>query len=1347
MIEQCIVAEDGKFQDLFENAPVAYHELDRDGVIRRVNRTECELLGYQAGDMLGRPIWDFVPEGARCASRQAFGRKLSGEQPLETVQRRYIRRDGGELWLELHDTLVRNASGETIGIRSALLDVTERKRAETYRETDRQILQILSQPGDLRDAIQRMLGLLKTLTGCDALGIRLQDGEDFPYFVQDGYADGFLLTENSLVERAADGSPVRGEDGRVRLECTCGLVISGAADPANPLFTKGGSCWTNNSSTLLDIPPGEDPRLHPRNRCVHLGYVSVALIPIRCQDRIVGLIHLGDRRNGRFTLDTVELLEGIASHIGEALLRKRAEEALRESEERYRSLFENNHAAMLIVDPDGGLIVDANPAACRFYGWTREELRHAPLSRINALPAEELQAAMNRARTGSSHHFFFPHRLADGSLRDVEVFTGPVIFGGRQLLHTIVHDVTERRRAEAALRQANEAIARAERHYRDIFNSVLDAVFVSTLGGDGLPGRFLEVNDSACRYSGYTREELLEMGPLDLACPEWQENIPNLTQELLAKGQALYEGIGVARDGRRIPVEVITHLVDPAGSRTVISSVRDISERKRAEEEGRLARQLLALHVEQTPLAVIQFDPQGRVRAWNPGAVATFGFSPEEAIGQHWTFLVPESARGAVDGVWEGLRSCRGGHRSTNENITRDGRTICCEWFNTALVDPAGKTVGVASLAMDVTERNQAERKLRASEARLREAERLAHIGSSSWEVESDTTIWSEGLYRMTGRDPGGPAPGHAKRAELYTPESWARLEPAIKRILATGDPFEMDLDIVRPDGALRRTHGMVSAKRDRTGRVVRLYGSLQDITERKQAEEEKARLEAQFQQAQKMESVGRLAGGVAHDFNNLLTVINGYSQMLVSGLREGDPLREALSEIHHAGERAAGLTRQLLAFSRKQILDLRRLNVNRVVEEIRPMLERLMGDDVEVRVALQAEGGTVYADRHQLEQVVMNLAVNSRDAMPGGGKLLIETGRVERDESYARSHADARAGRFVMLAVSDTGVGMDQETAQRIFEPFFTTKAVGAGTGLGLSMVQGIVVQSGGHINIYSEPGQGTSFRIYLPELAGPEEDAGAQPPANPVAGGKETVLVVEDRAEVRHYAVKVLNSYGYRVFAAENAGQALPLCERERMDLVLTDVVMPNVSGRELAERLKILQPGIKVLFMSGYTDNAVEQLQVLRAGAEFIQKPFSPEQLAGKVRGVLGPPARAAAARVLVADDEPLVRGFLRKALEKGGYLVIEAEDGKQALEKARAGDVDVVITDLIMPEQEGIETIQMLRREVPGVGIIAISGGFGGQFLKVAQCMGADEVLIKPVSPGLLLAKVAEVLKSR
>jgi len=464
---------------------------------------------------------------------------------------------------------------------------------------------------------------------------------------------------------------------------------------------------------------------------------------------------------------------------------------------------------------------------------------------------------------------------------------------------------------------------------------------------------------------------------------------------------------------------------------------------------------------------------------------------------------------------------------------------------------------------------------------------------------------------------------------------------------------------------------------------------------------------------------------------------------LALTRLKAGDPLRNQIAEIRKAGERAAGLTRQLLAFSRKQVMQPRALHLNTVVSGMQSMLRRLVGEDVEVSFALSAENPIVHADPHQLEQVIMNLAVNARDAMPSGGRLRIETTLSERGEAEAAGQPEARPGRYAVLSVADTGVGMDHATLQRIFEPFFTTKEAGQGTGLGLSMVQGIVVQSGGYIHVSSEPGHGATFQIYLPALSGVSIEH-REPESGSALRGSETILVVEDQTEVCDYVSAVLREYGYRVIQAANAGEALLICERESatIHLLLTDVVMPRTSGRDLVVRLAATQPGIRTLFMSGYTADVIAQHGVLDAGTQFIQKPFSPEELATKVRTVLGP--RTAKARVLVVDDEAGVRSFLRSALEGHGYMVSEAEDGREALEIVLADPPELVITDLVMPEQEGIETIQMLRRRMPEVRIIAISGAFEGRYLSTAKVLGADMVLDKPVSCELLLAKVAEVL---
>ena len=380
---------------------------------------------------------------------------------------------------------------------------------------------------------------------------------------------------------------------------------------------------------------------------------------------------------------------------------------------------------------------------------------------------------------------------------------------------------------------------------------------------------------------------------------------------------------------------------------------------------------------------------------------------------------------------------------------------------------------------------------------------------------------------------------------------------------------------------------------------------------------------EKQLVQSQKLEAVGRLAGGISHDFNNLLTVILGYSDISKRNLKEGDPLRRNLDEITRASERAASLTRQLLAFSRKQVMQPKVFDLNTVVTDLEKMLRRMIGEDIELRVSLESDLGNIKADPVQLEQVIMNMVVNARDAMPKGGKLSIETSNVYLDESYAREHVSVTPGDYVMLAISDTGCGMDEDTRLRIFEPFFTTNESGKGTGLGLSMVYGIVRQSGGNIWVYSEEGRGTTFKIYFPRVTAEAEEYKRVAQSSDVPNGSETILLVEDAELVRTLARQVLETAGYRVLEAGSAETAIKLCEKingDKIDLLLTDVVMPGMSGNDMSKVLLTKQPGMPVLYMSGYTDDAIVQHGVLEPGINFLQKPFSPGALASKVREVL-------------------------------------------------------------------------------------------------------------------------------
>ena len=1886
---------------------------------------------------------DDVPVLQRATEESAAGEK-AGDHEF-----RVLRPDGEIRWIHNRWVGVYDDDGREIKRVGTHQDITERRQAEDRERLARHLLNLLNKGGSVRDLIGEVLALIKSETGFSAIGIRLKDGNDFPYFATEGFSEQFVLVERNLCIPDDAGDVLRDAKGNPVLDCMCGVVLSAQTDPSQPFFTPYGSFWTSSTTDLLAKTSEEDRRARTRNRCNGEGYESVALIPLRTGDETIGLLQMNDFRRGMFTRETVEFFESLSVSIGIAIQRGRAQDELRESEERFRSLSENIAIGAAMISPDMEIlslnrqmrewfptidpsqrptcyrayndpprgapcsycptvktlrdgqthqattstptpdgirryrvvsspvldsngavcaaiemvedvtesarvaaelqrstamlraIIEAaptaiisldlegcvtnvwNPAAERMLGWSAEEVMGQVLPSVPAESREEFYRFRDQICEGLMlSGVDVRRRRKDGKPVDYSIFASPLRDADDQITGNVavLVDITERKKAE-------EDLVSREREYRTLVenlpdfvvrydadlrrtfvnpawekasglsasevigvlptdvpkvrepvvdeyqqtlrhvletgvsetvefswvnakdeNLVLDYVVIPEYDGQGnisgvlaigrdvtvpkqaeqeirklssaveqspativitdTSGAIEYVNPTFTQTTGYSRDEAIGENPRILKSGEtlpeeyqrlwetissgrvwrgefhnkkkngelyWESAaiapvldsngdieryvaikeditarkvaedtlrrvnrelraITHVNQTLLraADEQSLLDdvcrivvedagyrlawvgysendeaksvrpvawagfesdyvkdarlswseeterGRGLAglairtgetihaqdfathtdmepwreaalkrgyRSGIALPLkdekenvfgvlliysatpytvtpdeirlmeglaqdtafgiqmlriraehkravdalreseeryrliaentadtiavfdmdlnptyvspsiyklrgftaeeavaQTIDQIVTPETledvrriiaeemaleasgaadpSRSVVMETeqyykdgstiwvestasflrdddrrpvafltvtRDISDRKRIEEETLRSNQRLRFHREQSPLGFLEWDEDFRAVEWNAACERIFGYTREEAIGKYAKDLIlPEAVRDLVDGIYKQLMSQSGGQHSINENVTKDGRIIICEWFNTTLVDANGRAIGIASICSDITEQRRAEEALRRSNERTSILNRIADI----FLTISDDTMYAKVLdivrevmrspYGLFGflREPDGlvlPSLTRevwdqcaiADKSIVFPPESWGdslwgRAIRERKTYRSSG-PFHtpeghvpIDQFMAAPILFGGETIGVISvANKDDgyTGKDEDLLNDIaifvapilnarlqRDVQEQRRYAAEKAlreseqkyrllvdnanegilivqdrlvafpnrkaldilgrsddelngasfvglvhpedresveeyyfnnaaqvevpegyrfrildpsgkdlwaqlavaeiawedrpatlcllrditrevSLENQFRQAQKMEAIGRFAGGVAHDFNNLLVVISGNAGLAANELRPDDPVRESIVEIQEAGDRAAALTRQILAFSRAQVLNPKALNLNTLLAGLKKMLPRLIGEDVDLRTALASDLWTIKADAGQIEQVIMNLATNARDAMPKGGILTVETANVDLDDRYAASHVGASPGPHVMLAVTDNGHGMDLETLSRVFEPFFTTKEKGKGTGLGLASVYGIVRQNGGSIWVYSEPGKGTTIKLYFPRVdEAPGERSLERKAAEPGTG--ETVLVVEDDVALRRFLIRVLNQSNYGVIEAREGEEALRLAKElsGQIDLLLTDVVMPRMGGADLASQLKKVRPEMKVLFISGYTDRSVVFNGLLKHEDQFLQKPFDAEVLLSRIRQVL-------------------------------------------------------------------------------------------------------------------------------
>ena len=797
--------------------------------------------------------------------------------------------------------------------------------------------------------------------------------------------------------------------------------------------------------------------------------------------------------------------------------------------------------------------------------------------------------------------------------------------------------MVEKSKKEAQRRtQSEKALRASEKNYREIFNASQDALLIH----DPKTGSIVDANQRACEMLKYSREELIKSSIGSLSSGEspytYEEALKRI-HKTSSEGSQTFEWSAKDSENKSFWVEVNLKRCVIRGNDRILAVVRDITDRKKAEDKLKndLFQQKAIL--DNIPDIAWLKDKEGRFIAVNEPFGKSCGYKPEEIVGKTdldiWPRDLAERYQADDRKVIES-----GKRKSVEEPLAdKEGGIIYIETIRTPIFNDKGGIMGTACIARNINDRKRAEQVLKDREEELAtiydNAPLIMLLVDENWTIRKTNAFTAQFVGTTIGNMVNRRC-GEALRCihALDNPEGCGfgpsckecALRLTILNTIETGRGHlaeKLNMSFSDEENVRAATFLISTTKlliREQPLAIV----SMQNITERKQTEQQMLSLQEQLQQSQKMEAIGRLAGGVAHDFNNLLTVISIQSQLALRELQEGNPLREKLKDIEQAADRAANLTRQLLAFSRRQILEMKVINLNFILNDLEKMLRRVIGEHIEVKTLFADNLGLVKVDPGQMEQVLMNLVVNAKDSMPQGGKLFLETANAELDEECARPHVGLFPGAYVVLSVTDTGIGITKEVREHIFDPFFTTKGKGKGTGLGLSTVYGIVKQSGGEIYVYSEVDKGTTFKVYLPRVFEPLEELKKEVPVDKIPQGNETVLVVEDDDSVRKLVLDILRMQGYKVLEAAEAEEALIICEKEKnpIHLILTDIVMPKMNGPQLIERLKQVRRDFKALYMSGYADGTVFHYRLLGKGVTIINKPFTVEKLTRKVREVL-------------------------------------------------------------------------------------------------------------------------------
>ena len=924
---------------------------------------------------------------------------------------------------------------------------------------------------------------------------------------------------------------------------------------------------------------------------------------------------------------------------------------------------------IILLFDEQGTILEANDRALSAYGYSREELLQMPVCLLRAPETRStLEADIRKIVEQGGLVFETLHQRKDGTTFPVEISACIIAVEGRNLYQSIIRDISERKKAEEEIDRRDVLLARVAKSSSELISTTdVHAVIPTALediGRDvGVDRVYVFKNHDDPRTGEHLMNQIYEWAHETVTAQIDNPELQNLSYDLFPQWYTMLAGgtpvKGVVRDfsdSIRAILEsedIISLLLVPiiiadtfwgfigfddckherswsesevSILATLAGSIGSAMQRHQAEQDLVKTRDFLENIFSTTADGIMVSDARGYLVSVNTAMEKMLGFSRDELTGKHTAELSPQDEHHYEIGMHM-LTDFREKGFINNfeaEWLRKDGTLLPIELNISRLQDRAGSNLGAVSVIRDITQRKQIEKELLSTRDFLENIFNTSVDGIIISDYRGYITRANAAIEKMLGfaqdeligKHTGELLPRDEKHVEMGS--------SMMNLLFEKGFVNNIENEWLRKDGTVVPLDINITLLKDGAGDPIGTASFVREITERKRAEEEKARLQAQLYLSQKLEAVGHLAGGIAHDFNNILTAIMGYGSLLQTKLKEDDPLRNHVDQILTSAERAAALVRSLLAYSRKQIINPQPVKINAIVINVENMLHRIIGEDINLQTVLSEQDTTVVADAGQIEQILTNLATNARDAMPAGGDLTIEAGVTEMDEQFIKAYGYGTQGIYVLLTVSDSGSGMDEKTRSQIFEPFFTTKEVGKGTGLGLSTVYGIVKQHNGFINCYSEPGAGTTFKIYLPlvKTADPavQPSAISTPPV--LKGGSETILLAEDDDDLRKLIKQVLEEFGYTVLAAADGDEAVGLFmeHHDAINLLLLDVIMPKKNGREAYAAMQKIEPAVKALFTSGYTADIIHKQGLLEKGLEFILKPVSPTELLKKVRDVL-------------------------------------------------------------------------------------------------------------------------------